>query len=611
MTTIPNFAAGSYRTSRTTDSLLTLKSQLDTLTTQLASGRAAQTYGGLGAGRTTSLGAHATLSALDGYDGAITGANTRVSLAAASLQQVTTLTSTLQKSLSNSLLNNTNATASSQLATNNLSAAIDALNQDSAGQYLFSGRSTDTKPVLDTDTLLNGDKGRGLDGLVTLAAQQKAADLGSTLSPSGIGRLSLTAPAAGSASFSLGEESAAGDPTGETRANFGFTLPSTPKATGSAFSITQTAASAQPSVALDHAPADGQSFRVTVNRPDGSQKTLDLTTRANAPAGSTDSFPVTADGPSASAALAALVAPGTVAGVQSADPPALVATFSGGAPAAYRIDLTAQPASGDSITVTLGLHDGTTTTVTLTARTTPDTGSTTQFQIGASRAETAANLSAALGTSLKAAASGTLSASSTARAAADFFNGTTAAGQEPKRIVNDASGNPHYVQAPQGRTVLWYQGDAAGTDPRDTATVRIGTNQDLSIGARADEPALRTALAGIAALAVESVVDPAGSTGKTRFQALASRAGSLLDAASDSPGLNDITGDFSLASSALANAKNLNRTTRTTLQASLDGVETVSTEEVATQLLAVQNRLQASYQVTATLSKLSLVNYLG
>ena len=607
MTTISNFAAGSYRTNRTTDNLLTLKGQLDTLTNQLASGRTADTYGGLGAGRTTSLSAHATISALNGYDSAITTANTRVSLAAASLQQVTTLTSTLKSSLNNSLLNNANAAASSQLATNNLSAAIDALNQDAAGQYLFSGRATDTKPVLDTGTILNGDAGRGLDGLSKLVVQQKAADLGAA----GNGRLNLTAPATGSAAFSLGEESGASDPTGETRANFGFTLPKTPTATGGAFAITQTAASTQASVALDHAPTDGQSFRVTVNQPDGSQKTLDLTTRANPPIGSTDSFPVTADGPAASAALASLVAPGTVAGIQSANPPALVATFSGGTPASYQIGLTAQPANGDSITVTLGLHDGTTTTVTLTARTTPDAGATGQFKIGASKEETAANLSAALGTSLQTAASGTLSASSTARASADFFNGTTAAGQEPKRIVNDASGNPHYVQAPQGKTVIWYQGDAANTDARDTASVRIGTNQDLSIGARADEPALRTALAGIAALAVESVVDPTGATTANRFQALASRAGSLLNKATDSPGLNDITGDFSLASSALSNAKDLNKTTRATLQASLDGVETVSTEEVATQLLAVQNRLQASYQVTSTLSKLSLVNYLS
>ncbi|WP_204315519.1 hypothetical protein, partial [Stenotrophomonas maltophilia] len=86
---------------------------------------------------------------LDGYDSAIGTATTRVNLTAASLQQVTTLTSTLRSSLSNSLVNNSNATASSQLARNNLGAVIDALNQSVAGQYLFSGRATDVQPVQD------------------------------------------------------------------------------------------------------------------------------------------------------------------------------------------------------------------------------------------------------------------------------------------------------------------------------------------------------------------------------------------------------------------------------------------------------------------------------
>ena len=62
MTTIQPFAAGSYRTDRTTSNLIDLKSRLDGLTTQLSTGRAAQTYGGLGAGRTTSLSAHAAIS---------------------------------------------------------------------------------------------------------------------------------------------------------------------------------------------------------------------------------------------------------------------------------------------------------------------------------------------------------------------------------------------------------------------------------------------------------------------------------------------------------------------------------------------------------------------
>ena len=46
------------------------------------------------------------------------------------------------------------------------------------------------------------------------------------------------------------------------------------------------------------------------------------------------------------------------------------------------------------------------------------------------------------------------------------------------------------------------------------------------------------------------------------------------------------------------------------LQSLIDQSETVSSDQVATELLALQTRLQASYQTTAMLAQLSLVKYL-
>ena len=54
-----------------------------------------------------------------------------------------------------------------------------------------------------------------------------------------------------------------------------------------------------------------------------------------------------------------------------------------------------------------------------------------------------------------------------------------------------------------------------------------------------------------------------------------------------------------------------NAAQQSTLQDTVDGIEQASTEEVATKLLDLQTRLQASYQITASLSKLSLVNYIS
>ena len=72
-----------------------------------------------------------------------------------------------------------------------------------------------------------------------------------------------------------------------------------------------------------------------------------------------------------------------------------------------------------------------------------------------------------------------------------------------------------------------------------------------------------------------------------------------------------IAGEFGVASSSMDDAKTQAKASKAALQDSLDGIEGVSTEEVASKLLSLQTQLQASYQVTSMLSKLTLVNYLG
>ncbi|MER2265524.1 hypothetical protein [Methylobacterium oxalidis] len=603
MTTISSFAAGSYVTHRNTQNILNLKDQLDTLSTQLSTGRASETYGGLGSGRVTSLSAHATLSALDGYDAAIASAKTRVSLASASVSQFIKLATTLSTGLSNNILGSASATTNAQLARTTLDAALDTLNQQSAGQYLFGGRITDQPPVLSSDTILKGDAAKGLAGLTTLVLEQKAADLGA---PARTGRLALTPATAPGTTLNLSEDP--NDTTGQSRANFGFRLAQAPATTGSGITVTATSTAQATTAALSRVPQVGESFRVVVNQADGSQKTLDLTVRNPVPPGSTDSFPLYPDLASANAGLNGLG--GEVASFQSAASPAITATFSGGQPASFNIGVTAQPNPGDTLTVSLKLHDGTTTTVTLTAKAPPATGGAGEFVIGADTAATAQNLGNSLKTALQNAAAGPLSASSTTRASKDFFAGSPVAGFEPRRITTDAAGNPVFGQVPQNKTVIWYQGEDSGTAARDTATVRIGTDRDLAVGGRANEPAFQEALAGMAAIAVEILADPAGAVTNDRFAALADRTASILNNAKTSPGLPEIASDYSLASAALSSAEDNNRTTRATLQDSLDGIETAPLEDVAAKLLAVQNRLQASYQVTSMLSKLSLVNYL-
>ncbi|MGW5958770.1 hypothetical protein [Methylorubrum thiocyanatum] len=595
--TITSFAAGTYRFDRQSASLVSMKSQLDGLARQLSTGRTAETYGGLGVGRTTSLSAHAAISAQDGYLAAITSAETRVKLTSASLTQLKSLSDSTRSNLTGIVASRNEALPATtvQLAANNLSAAVDALNQQAGGVYVFSGRATDTEPVVSQDAILNGVPAEGLDGLRTLIAEQKAADLG----PLGNGRLTQ---GIGTRSVGLWEDSSA-----EARANFGFTLMAA-SSSGSGALGASVAAGAKPDVSLSFAeqPAEGSQVRVVVQLADGSQKTLDLTARAGEAGNAAGAFSIGATREETAANLKRALGGADIASVQSANPPGIAAAFTGGQPASASFTVGNNPAAGDTITLKLGLHDGTTKTITLTAAATADPASATTFAIGATPEETTANLSRTLQSALTSAANTELSASSTARAALNFFEGSPAAGLSPRRVAADGNG---YAEAASANTVIWYKGDTA-SDPRASATVQAGASRTVAIGAQANEEAIRRTLAGLAAVAAESFTTGSGTVDTARFEAVSGRAASLLTASEGQQSLEQLGTDFGLAASSMANAKSVANTTKATLQDSLDGVDTVSTEEVAAKLLSLQTQLQASYKVTSILSEMSLVNYL-
>ncbi len=247
--TISAFTAGTYVQDRNTANLVRLKSQLDTLSTQLTTGRAAETYGGIGSARTTSLSAHASLSALDGYDIAITANKTRVTLATTAVSQVSALVDYMQRSLNAS----TAATSGTivQGARNSLDAAVDALNQDVAGNYVFGGRNTESPPVASSEAILNGVPSLGLDGLKTLINEQIAADRG----PNGNGRISSTVTGQ---TVTVSEEGTSTAGT-EARANLGFKLISATSSNPTAIAAVKTADGSAPDVTftLANAPKEG------------------------------------------------------------------------------------------------------------------------------------------------------------------------------------------------------------------------------------------------------------------------------------------------------------------------------------------------------------------
>ena len=632
---IKPFTAGTYVSDRNAANLMALKGKLDTLSTQLATQQASDSYGGLGSARTTSLSAHATLSALDGYDSAIDGATTRVNLSTASITQVATLGDQVRSSLAASGTFGTGPAVdnSIKIARSNLDAALDALNQQSAGRYLFGGRETETPPVATSDEILNGTASPKLDGLKGLIAERKSAD-GSvrTKDASGNDVLATGGLAVGPATagtFSLSEQANTAN-----RENFGFILRDVVSSNTTAISqnpskfvpATQPkvpsippATPAPPAVTLSFSatPKDGDVVRITVNQPDGTQKLVDYTARTN-PVGANE-FKDLAD-------LEEKLQGQPVAAAQSGTPPGISLAFSPAAPASTSISVSATtpPADGDTVTVTLGLRDGTSTTITLTAQA---SGSLTagQFQLGtdpdpAVRAnQTAQNLQTALSAALDKSATTTLASSSSVLASQDFFAGSKQTAFAPRRY--DATNGGFYSEpgkpaspgnpAPP-KTVIWYTGDDTSTDPRKTATVQVDGNRKVGIGAQANEAPIQTVLAGIAALAAESFTDAAAGTAEnTRYQALSERSRALLVSDRSAGSIESIASDLSLAARNMQDAKAQNRSTRATLEDTLGGIDTVDTNAVTVQLLALQTQLQASYQITSTLSKLSLVNYIN
>ena len=231
--------------------------------------------------------------------------------------------------------------------------------------------------------------------------------------------------------------------------------------------------------------------------PTEPQTFTDLIVTANPPADATNTIPLGTAADTA-AALTKRFENQAVASIQGKASLGLAANFGTGTPASVELAVKAPPAAGDTLTFKLALRDGTTQTITLTAKANADAKSTTEFSL---TGDVAANISTALSNALKETAGTTLSASSASRATQDFFAGSKTEGFAPRRVSADGNG---YAEGASTTTVIWYTGDDTSTDPRATASVQIGSDRKIGIGAQANEAPIRAVLAGIAQVAVQS-----------------------------------------------------------------------------------------------------------
>lgn len=277
-------------------------------------------------------------------------------------------------------------------------------------------------------------------------------------------------------------------------------------------------------------------------------------------------------------------------------------------PPAMSIDLGGvNPASGEKVSFTFDLPDGSQETITLKATTTVPPGPD-EFAIGQDSATTAANLQTKLQSSLGTLARTSLTAASALTAADNFFN--TDAANPPQRVdgppFDTATG---LIDGDASNTVMWYTGEAGSQPARTTAAARVDQSISVNYGLRANEEGIRWQMQNVAALAAISMA-PGDADSEARASAMASRLRTALDVPTGTQSTADIRTELAGAQKSVDSAKQRHQYTNATLSDFLEGVEGVSNEEVAAKMLALQTSLEASMQTTARLFQMSILNYI-
>jgi flagellin-like hook-associated protein FlgL len=151
-----------------------------------------------------------------------------------------------------------------------------------------------------------------------------------------------------------------------------------------------------------------------------------------------------------------------------------------------------------------------------------------------------------------------------------------------------------------------YYGSSSTTGDNKPNMVRIGEGQTLAYDARADSAAFRDAFK---ALAMTSLLGNGGDKlGDDAKVALADRAGELMRGAQS--GLTTLAGTLGTKQARLERVAEIQSRAVDAAAAQINDLEQADYYTLSDQISTMQIQLQATYSITAQLSKLSLVNYL-
>jgi flagellar hook-associated protein 3 FlgL len=607
-------------------SLLNLNNQLSTLQSQLTTGKKSTSYAGMGVNEGFAIAARSQLANISAFSDTMSNITTNIGVANTGLQAMVGIGTTVLNSANSSsqTLNSAGQSIAQQTANSQLSSMLGILNMQAGDRYLFSGSAINTPAVASIDDILNGTTTQA--GLKTLIAERNQADLGA----SGLGRLVVTAPTPTSAKVA---EDVAGSP-------FGLKLQAVSSSLTGATVTGPTGSPSAISVDLGATnPNNGDRVSFAFTLPDGTTESIQLTASSATPPpagsftiGATSTVTATNLKAALTAAIGTLAntslvaasavaasdnffspagtASGSVVNNKAATPaPITGATLLSGA--ANTDSLATNFAAGDTITV-----NGTPVTFVASGAVGNQLNVTDSVQTllskidsitGTSKPSTVSGGVIALHTDD--AASLSVTSSNPAALAALGFGATVTATKPPLRVSGSPLTATALVSGTPANTISWYTGEAGSGSARATSTARIDQSVTVQYGARANETAIRWQLQSLAVLAAVTTA-PTNPNAAAQVAALSQRVAQNLAPQPGQQTIQDIQSDFATAQLTMKDATARQTQTQAMLQNIVDQAESVSPDQVASQILALQTNLQASYQTTAMLAQLSLTKFL-
>ncbi|MET4607163.1 flagellar hook-associated protein 3 FlgL [Bradyrhizobium sp. JR4.1] len=201
------------------------------------------------------------------------------------------------------------------------------------------------------------------------------------------------------------------------------------------------------------------------------------------------------------------------------------------------------------------------------------------------------------------------SSNSTAFAALGFTTSPVTAAKPPLRVGSSPLGSATTLVNGSATTVQWYLGNDGPGSPRSTAMARVDDSVTVQYGAQANEDAIRKELQAVAVFGTFST-SPTGQYSGGQVAALSLRVTQALTKQPGQQHIEDIQTDLAMAQNTMKDAGTRQTQAKAQLQTIIDQAESASPDQVASEILSLQNALQASYQVTSNLSQLSLVKFL-